>query len=61
MLLSTSWRIKKDVAVQEDERIYCIAGNFRGSKLSRIRPKIIFTDLIFANFYYAAIFVPYYL
>ena len=34
---------------------YRIAGNFRGSKLSRIRPKIIFTDLIFANFYYAAI------
>ena len=30
--------------------IYRIAGNFRGSKLSRIRPKIIFTELIFANF-----------
>ena len=29
---------------------YRIAGNFRGSKLSRIRPKIIFTELIFANF-----------
>ena len=29
---------------------YCIAGNFRGSKLSRIRPKIIFTELIFTNF-----------
>ena len=29
---------------------YHIAGNFRGSKLSRIRPKIIFTELIFANF-----------
>ena len=35
--------------------IYRIAGNFRGSKLSRIRPKMIFTDLIFANFYYSAI------
>ena len=30
--------------------IYCIAGNFRGSKLSQIRPKIIFTELIFTNF-----------
>ena len=29
---------------------YCIAGNFRGSKLSQIRPKIIFMELIFANF-----------
>ena len=29
---------------------YRIAGNFRGSKLSRICPKIIFTDLIFVNF-----------
>ena len=29
---------------------YRIAGNFRGSKLSRIHPKIIFTELIFANF-----------
>ena len=35
--------------------MYRIAGNFRGSKLSRIRPKIIFMDLIFANFYYSAI------
>ena len=30
--------------------MYRIAGNFRGSKLSQIRPKIIFTDLIFTNF-----------
>ena len=30
--------------------IYRIAGNFRGSKLSWIHPKIIFTELIFANF-----------
>ena len=29
---------------------YRIAGNFRGSKLLRIRPKIIFTELIFVNF-----------
>ena len=29
---------------------YRIAGNFWGSKLSWIRPKIIFTELIFANF-----------
>ena len=29
---------------------YRIAGNFQGSKLSRIRPKIIFTELIFTNF-----------
>ena len=29
---------------------YCIARNFQGSKLSRIHPKIIFMDLIFANF-----------
>ena len=29
---------------------YCIAGNFRGSKLSRICPNIIFMELIFANF-----------
>ena len=29
---------------------YRIAGKIRGSKLSRIRPKIIFTELIFANF-----------
>ena len=29
---------------------YRIARNFRGSKLLRIRPKIIFTELIFANF-----------
>ena len=29
---------------------YRIAGNFRGSKLLRIHPKIIFTELFFANF-----------
>ena len=29
---------------------YCIARNFRGSQLLRIHPKIIFADLIFANF-----------
>ena len=33
-----------------DSLYYRIAGNFRGSKLSQIHPKIIFTDLIFANF-----------
>ena len=29
---------------------YRIVENFQGSKLLRIRPKIIFTELIFANF-----------
>ena len=29
---------------------YRIAGNFQGSKLSRICPKIIFTELFFMNF-----------
>ena len=29
---------------------YRIAGNFQGSKLSQICPKIILTDLIFADF-----------
>ena len=34
----------------EKFNIYRIARNFRGSKLSRIHPKIIFAELIFAHF-----------
>ena len=35
--------------------MYRIAGNFRGSKLSRIRPKNHFRGINFREFYYSAI------
>ena len=50
---------KKDMSMLF--QFYCIAGNFRGRKLLRIRPKIIFTELIFANFiiqpFYTVLFI----
>ena len=40
----------KVTIMNNSNRQYRIAGNFRGSKLSRRRPKIIFMEIIFANF-----------
>ena len=49
MLATTSRRIVY-IRILFGIRKYRIAGNFQGIKLSRICPKIIFMELIFANF-----------